>query len=89
MHALYVSLHKLTEKCRECEAYVKLSFLKFPDFTVSDELNDHLAGAEVLVISPKPLLLGKDKPANEPETELRRKLCAKRATCRGTSEATE
>lgn len=29
----------------------------------------------------KPLLLGKDKPANEPEMKLRRKLCVKKATC--------
>lgn len=36
----------------------------------------------------KPLLLGKDKSANEPEMELRKKLGVKRAMCWGTSEAT-
>lgn len=35
----------------------------------------------------KRLHLGKDRPANEPETELRRKACVKRATRCRTSKA--
>lgn len=68
-----------------CDRLIINSHLKLPDFTVSDELNDR--EQRYLSYPLKPLHLGKDKPANEPETELRRKLCVKRATCCGTSEA--